>query len=102
MSMDGSSCYCGGSNDNCRFCFGSGVTRRPLPLPNPIARRSKVYKSRAQKPAARCPECSVPVRKLERHRRQVHGIAPASRATESPPATVGSDSRFVRAAVEPP
>jgi hypothetical protein len=67
----GKTCSCDGSNANCARCFGTGVlqvsgggdrSRRAVPVPPNCVR---------------CPDCRqfVKTTRLERHRRDVHGVA---------------------------
>lgn len=76
------SCSCGGSNENCMFCQGTGVidgTRQvPSGVPSwlrPSGRKASVKRTggaRQELLAVACPVCGVSVGRLERHLKQVH------------------------------
>lgn len=75
MSLIGLACVCGGSNENCRFCFGTGVRPKRSPSDTPylasqMPRRREPVRRR---PLIKCPECSAEVTRLGRHRHKVHG-----------------------------
>lgn len=73
------SCTCGGNNENCMFCFGSGVVEGPRVVPPlvPAARRSRgrriARRARTRAGTRSCPVCGVAVQRLEQHLRKVHG-----------------------------
>ena len=76
-----STCVCGGMNENCMWCNGSGE-RGHVSQRFPSLRTSK----RSQRPLApleRCPVCGVGVRKLGKHLKKAHpessGAADASK-----------------------
>lgn len=81
MSRD---CTCQGLNENCMFCFGTGVVVGPRSIPPGIAfqgqksRRRSRRSPRVQRP---CPFCGRPFARLSRHLRKAHsGEASATQA----------------------
>lgn len=105
-------CLCYGSNENCRYCFGTGVIKKypqVSQLPNEqYHRRNQPSQRRVLK---RCPFCRTPIRpdRLTRHMQKVHGhFSPATSEmiggqTESEPrkATIPSIDREVGQSREP-
>src|ERR1022692_4943369 len=93
------SCTCGGSNENCMFCFGSGVIAGPRVVPplvpsartSPKRRRTRGTRTRASMTS--CPVGSVAVQGSEQHQREVHGEQDKSIPTAIPP--VPADTKFV-------
>jgi hypothetical protein len=67
------SCSCGGSNENCMFCYGSGVIDGAREVPS-LVPRSGIGGSPGKKsrPLKACPVCGVRVRRLERHLNKSH------------------------------
>jgi len=64
-------CTCGGSNENCMFCFGSGMIEGPKVMPpSTYAGFSGRRNARPLKP---CPVCGQNVGRLQRHLNRAHG-----------------------------
>jgi len=103
--MNTRTCTCGGSNENCMFCFGTGVVERCRLMPDTRGTPPSFQRGRgtrevrvALKP---CPICGVPVKKLTRHVKKVHPT------TEKPVISLTSQPASVlanvpAAATEPP
>lgn len=53
-------CRCGGRNENCHYCFGTGI----------VSKTQSIVVSRERR--LPCPVCGVGVKKLERHLRRIH------------------------------
>lgn len=67
------SCVCGGSNENCCWCFGSGYIREGQRAPrwvgdsSSLRTRGRLGRSRPRKP---CPICNALVTRLQKHIKQ--------------------------------
>ncbi len=67
------SCSCGGSNENCMFCYGSGVIDGARKVPSLVPRSGVLGSSgRKSRPLKACPVCGVRVQRLERHLNRAH------------------------------
>ena len=79
------SCVCGGSNENCRWCFGSGYIREGQGAPRGRQATSSRLgrKGRSARPRNSCPVCGLLVARLQRHLNKVHNgsTAPAAQQT---------------------
>jgi hypothetical protein len=79
----GVSCTCGGRNDNCRFCFGTGE-REPREAYS-LVRNGR--RTRISQKLQVCPVCGVGVRHLVRHLNRTHpgriSAPPSPRAAEA-------------------
>jgi hypothetical protein len=78
-------CVCGGMNENCMWCNGSGESRH---LSRRLAGlRTSKRTQRSLAPLEKCPLCGVGVRKLAKHLRKTHsetsGAPDASQAKVS-------------------
>jgi hypothetical protein len=84
MSRD---CTCQGLNENCMFCFGTGVVVGPRSIPTSNAFQSQKSQFRSQRSPRvprPCPFCHRPVARLSRHIRKAHsGEASATQDARS-------------------
>ena len=68
-------CVCGGSNENCCWCFGAGFIRdgesapRWVSNPSSLRTRGRGGRPRPRKP---CPICNALVTRLQRHINKIH------------------------------
>ena len=85
MSRD---CTCQGLNENCMFCFGTGVVVGPRSIPTSNAFQSQKSQFRSQRSPRvprPCPFCHRPVARLSRHIRKAHsGEASATQDARRP------------------
>ena len=81
------SCVCGGSNENCRWCSGSGYIREGQGAPRGrVATSSRLGRaSRSARPRKSCPVCGVLVGRLQRHLNRVHNSSTAPAAQQNAP-----------------
>ncbi len=69
------SCVCGGSNENCCWCFGSGYIREGQRAPrwvgdsSSLRTRGRLGRSRPREP---CPICNALVTRLQKHINKTH------------------------------
>ena len=106
--LDSFPCTCRGENSSCFHCFGTGVVSKPLlaigrphrnlseaAARNEIAKYEQPTRARAKKKSrsnnvadqapvyTKCPNCGEVVRRINRHRRLMHGIVVAPEALPS-------------------
>jgi hypothetical protein len=81
------SCVCGGSNENCCWCSGSGYIREGQGAPRGwVATSSRLGRaSRSARPRKNCPVCGVLVGRLQRHLNRVHNPSTAPAAQQNAP-----------------
>ncbi len=60
------SCSCGGNNENCMFCYGTGTIDVP--------RQAASLIRRPVRPTTKCPICGLDVQRLRRHFNKVHPV----------------------------
>jgi len=96
------SCSCGGSNENCMFCYGSGVIDGAREVPSLVPRSGVLGSSgRKSRPLKACPVCGARVRRLERHLNKAHNgqnkvtPSPEASATTVSTAVTGTSTRPV-------
>ncbi len=87
------SCVCGGTNENCCWCFGSGYVREGGGAVAFYRHRGRCA-SRLTRPLKACPVCNVSVRRLKRHLQKAHNVPPVQQPAtplqlEDPPLAPG-------------
>ena len=112
LTVMSKSCSCDGTNENCMFCFGTGIIESSGEIPPPTA-----YRGARQRPAdlTSCPVCGCGIneQKLNRHLRRVHGGniepplelgkfgQPGQPEIRQYPQTLRQQAQFSRPAVRP-
>jgi hypothetical protein len=93
-------CTCGGANENCMFCFGTGIIVGPKSIPSCTGAPGSLQRNRAygrrSRPLRPCPICGALVGRLQRHLNKAHGKHDKPAPEANPLSVAGSANRSTR------